>query len=109
MVSSETSTRGPDGEPLGELVGLGGDGGADRHLDLAEREPVADLQAEALEQDRIDGRARLPPDGIVERHVAGEAHAADQRIGGVDALHLDQRLLGAVRAAGPWRAWWPSR
>ena len=35
-------------------------------------------------------------DGVVERHVAGEAHAADQRIGRIHALELDQRLLGAV-------------
>ena len=85
-----------DGEALGQLVGLGGDGGADRHLDLAEGDAIADLEPQALEQDRIDGGAGLAADGVVQRHVAGEAHGADQRIGRVHALELDQGLLGAV-------------
>ncbi len=89
-----------DGEALGELVGLGLDGGADRHLRGAEREPVADLEAQPLEQDRIDGRAGLAADGVARATRPPESvTVADQRIGGIDALHLDQRLLAAVEAA----------
>src|SRR5262249_40142102 len=88
-----------DGEAIGELVGVGLDGSADRHLRGAERELVADLETEALEQDWIDGGTRLAPDGVAKRHAAGKREAADQGIGGIDALELHQYLVGAVDAA----------
>ena len=62
-----------DGEALDQLVGLGGDDGADRQLDLAERYVVADLEAQPLQQDRIDGGTGPAADRVVQGHVTVEA------------------------------------
>ncbi len=86
-----------DRQAIGDLVGLGHDGGGDRHLDLAERDLVADLEAEPIEQDAVHGGTGPAPDRLAEVRAVRKRHRADQRIGGIDAFHLDQCLLAAVR------------
>ena len=104
--------RGPKPMPPASLSGSLRKHGADFERRGADRDAVAGLQIEPHQQAPDRPRAPKTPSRsakrIGERHGRFEHGRADQRIGIVDRLDLDQRhLVGRQRA--PSRAWWRRR
>ena len=91
----------PEADAAGELVRLAGERGADVERGIADGEPRARLEAEALHQGRVGDRAI---DAVALRERVGERLCrielglAEQRIGAVDRLDFDQRGAAVVRA-----------
>ena len=113
--SSETSSARREAEAVGRSVRLGDELGAQFEGRLPSLIAVAELQAEPLEQQVRRGRAEhAVPARRTVRPAAAPARSTSapiERIGRVDRLQLDQRLVGAVleprhRAhVARWSAW----
>ena len=95
------------GEPVGDAVRL--------RLERCRRSAPARCRADrdrrpsASAARAASDRRRRRAQRLLQRPAAGELHRADQRIGGIDALQLGQRLIRRRRRAAPWCAWSPSR
>ena len=91
-----------EADAAGKLVGLAAQNAADLDRGRADGDAVADFQIEPRQQRHIDRRAVHAValgDGLVERDIGLEHDLAEQRIGLVDRLDLDQRvaLVGGAR------------
>ncbi len=97
---------GAEGEAGAARIGLALHRGAEREFGVADADEIAELEAEPLEEKRIDRGAPMPVaarEKIVQRHLRFprglQRGGAVERVGLVDRLQLDQRPLLAVDAA----------
>jgi hypothetical protein len=90
----------PEVEAAREPVGLAEQHGAGDHRHVADQEPVAELEAEPVEERLLDRHAGGVPDGlqrIGEPRVAAQRHLADQRVARRDPAQLHQPPLARRR------------
>ena len=90
----------PEGEEADGAVRLALQGRADGEGPVAHLDPVADGEAQALQQDRLDDGAAVG-ERIRQRHAAGKAQSARERVGAVHRLELDQGRAAAGARHGP--------
>ena len=90
----------PEGEQADSTVGLALQRGADGEGAVAHLDPVADGEAQPLQQGRLDDGAAVRQ-RIRQRHAAGKAEGAGERIGAVHRLELDQGRVIASARHGP--------
>ena len=90
----------PEGEQADGAVGLALQRGADGEGPVAHLDPVADGEAQPLQQGRLDDGAAVRQ-RVRQRHAAGKAEGAGERIGAVHRLELDQGRAAAGARHGP--------
>ena len=90
----------PEGEEADGAVRLAFQRGADGEGPVAHLDPVADGEAQPLQQGRLDDGAAVRQ-RVRQRHAAGKAEGARERIGAVHRLEFDQRRAAAGARHGP--------